>query len=81
MQSRASVRGMRIGVVFLSKGYHPRSDGRIWFGRFGNLSAPSCLLVFDSWFKSSGGQEPRTRGMVISFGAGFYQASVLYRCE
>lgn len=51
------------------------------FERFGNLSAPSCLLVLDSFFKGGGGETIGTLGMVVGFGAGFYQASILYRWE
>jgi predicted naringenin-chalcone synthase len=51
------------------------------FERYGNLSAPSCFLVLDSFFKNGGGDEIGTRGMVVGFGAGFYQASVLYQWD
>lgn len=51
------------------------------FDRFGNLSAPSYLLVMDSFFKDGGAKDIGNIGMVVSFGSGFYQASMLYRWE
>src|SRR5665213_2821407 len=51
------------------------------FDRYGNLSAPSCLLVLDSFFKDIKCERSGTAGMVVGFGAGLYLASVLYRWE
>jgi predicted naringenin-chalcone synthase len=51
------------------------------FERYGNLSAPSCLLVLDSFFKEAKCERSGTAGMIVGFGAGLYQASVLYRWE
>lgn len=52
-----------------------------FFERYGNLSAPSCLLVLDSFFRDAKRERSGASGMVVGFGAGLYHASVLYRWE
>ena len=51
------------------------------FERYGNLSAPSCWLVLDSFFKDAKCERSGASGMVVGFGAGLYHASILYRWE
>ncbi len=48
------------------------------FSIYGNMSAPSCLLVLDNYF-SNKENKSGTRGMIVGFGAGYYIASALYK--
>jgi 3-oxoacyl-[acyl-carrier-protein] synthase III len=50
------------------------------FEDHGNVSAPSCFMVLDSFFRT-GPAEANTLGIVVEFGAGYYLASMLYRWE
>ncbi len=47
------------------------------FLQHGNLSAPSALIVLESFFHQSSNKN--TYGLIASFGAGYYLATVLYR--
>jgi len=49
------------------------------FENFGNMSSPSCFLVFDSFLKEGCKEKLGELGMVVGFGAGLYQFSLLYR--
>jgi predicted naringenin-chalcone synthase len=49
------------------------------FEEYGNMSAPTCFMVLDSFFRSRA--EANTLGIVVGFGAGYYLASMLYRWE
>jgi predicted naringenin-chalcone synthase len=49
------------------------------FKNFGNMSSPSCFLVFDSFCKEQSQDKSGELGMIVGFGAGFYQFSLLYR--
>lgn len=49
------------------------------FEQFGNMSAPSCFLAMDSFFRDGNSQQQPKWGAVVGFGAGFYQACMLYR--
>lgn len=64
-------------VLGLSAGQLARS--KELFERYGNLSAPSCFLILDSFFKDRQEKKPGTLGMIVAFGAGFYEGAVLYR--
>ena len=50
------------------------------FNIYGNMSAPSCLLVLDKYF-SNKENKSGTKGMIVGFGAGYYMASALYKWE
>jgi len=50
-----------------------------FFEIFGNMSSPSCFLVFDSFFKEKCKDKLGELGIVVGFGAGLYQFSLLYR--
>jgi predicted naringenin-chalcone synthase len=50
-----------------------------FFENFGNMSSPSCFLVFDSFFKEKCKDKLGELGIVVGFGAGLYQFSLLYR--
>lgn len=50
-----------------------------FFDNFGNMSSPSCFLVFDSFFKEQCKDKRGELGMIVGFGAGLYQFSLLYR--
>lgn len=47
------------------------------FLQHGNLSAPSALIVLESFFHQS--NHENTYGLIASFGAGYYLATILYR--
>jgi predicted naringenin-chalcone synthase len=52
------------------------------FEEYGNFSSPSCLFVLDSFFKEdSAGKNSNTHGAVVSFGAGYYLASLIYNWD
>lgn len=51
------------------------------FERYGNLSAASSLVVLDSFLNAREPAAPGTKGMVVSFGAGYYMAALLYEWE
>jgi len=49
------------------------------FHRHGNLSAPSCLFVLDSFFNGENANlEIGKKGIVVGFGAGYYLGAFLY---
>ncbi len=49
------------------------------FLEYGNFSAPSCLFVLDRFFRqAASGARPGRRGVVVSFGAGYYLGALLY---
>jgi predicted naringenin-chalcone synthase len=50
-----------------------------FFENFGNMSSPSCFLVFDSFFKEQCKDKRGELGMIVGFGSGLYQFSLLYR--
>jgi predicted naringenin-chalcone synthase len=50
------------------------------FEEHGNVSAASCFMVLDGFFRT-GPAEASTLGIVVGFGAGYYLASMLYRWE
>ena len=50
-----------------------------FFENFGNMSSPSCFLVFHSFFKEQCKDKRGELGMIVGFGAGLYQFSLLYR--
>jgi predicted naringenin-chalcone synthase len=49
------------------------------FHEIGNLSAPSSFYVFSSFFKDGGAS--KRHGMIVGFGAGFYQSALLYQWD
>jgi predicted naringenin-chalcone synthase len=49
------------------------------FEKYGNFSAPSCFFVLDSFMREPSEDKMGTWGMMVGFGAGVYQASLLYR--
>ncbi|RKZ82334.1 MAG: hypothetical protein DRR19_20850 [Candidatus Parabeggiatoa sp. nov. 1] len=51
------------------------------FEKYGNFSAPSCFFVLDSFMREDSVDKTGTWGMMVGFGAGFYQAALLYRWE
>lgn len=51
------------------------------FHRYGNFSAPSCLFVLDSFFNEDASQKQGRKGMIVSFGAGFYLGAALYEWD
>lgn len=55
------------------------SQSQQLFDKYGNFSAPSCFFVLDSFMRNSSKNKVGTWGMVVGFGAGFYQAALLYR--
>ncbi|WP_455379347.1 3-oxoacyl-[acyl-carrier-protein] synthase III C-terminal domain-containing protein [Petrachloros mirabilis] len=67
------------GVLGLSDFQVARS--RRMFGDFGNMSAPSCFLVLDSFCGEPPAEKRGKWGMVVGFGAGFYAGALLYRWE
>lgn len=50
-----------------------------FFEQFGNMSAPSAFLVFDSFYRESSACKAGQIGMIVAFGAGFYLGGLLYR--
>jgi predicted naringenin-chalcone synthase len=49
------------------------------FGKYGNTSAASCLLVLDSFFNDqSTTKMPGSKGIMVGFGAGYYLGGLLY---
>lgn len=51
------------------------------FLRYGNFSAPSCLFVLQSFFeegRAAPAARAGRRGVVLSFGAGYYLGALLY---
>ena len=49
------------------------------FYQYGNLSAPSCLFVLESFFNDQAYEQKKgKKGMVVGFGAGYYLAAFLY---
>jgi predicted naringenin-chalcone synthase len=51
------------------------------FQRHGNFSAPSCLFVLDSFFAEDPSGKHGRKGMIVSFGAGYYMGAALYEWE
>lgn len=49
------------------------------FHDFGNMSAPSCFLVLDSFFSEPPAGKQGQLGVFVGFGAGFYSGALLYR--
>jgi len=49
------------------------------FEKYGNFSAPSCFFVLDSFMREDSDGKTGTKGMMVGFGAGLYQAALLYR--
>ncbi len=50
------------------------------FRKYGNLSSPSAFVVLDDFFKK--GKTKQTygkKGMLVSFGAGYYMGGILYK--
>lgn len=62
-------------ILGLSEDQIDRS--RMLFKRFGNFSTPSCFFVLDSYFRQPDRQG--TYGAVVSFGAGYYFGTALYK--
>ncbi|HEY3451250.1 MAG TPA: 3-oxoacyl-[acyl-carrier-protein] synthase III C-terminal domain-containing protein [Myxococcales bacterium] len=56
------------------------APSRELFLEYGNFSAPSCLFVLDRFFRlaAAGARRPGRRGVVVSFGAGYYLGAMLY---
>ena len=54
------------------------SEAYKMFNMYGNMSAPSCLLILDSYFSNKENKSGK-KGMIVGFGAGYYIASALYR--
>lgn len=67
------------GVLGLSDAQRCRSLEL--FERHGNLSIASALVVLDSFMHAAEPATPGTKGMVVSFGAGYYMAALLYEWE
>ena len=57
---------------------HQLSRSAHLFEQFGNMSAPSCFFVLDSFFREGHNHQQPRYGAVVGFGAGFYQACLLY---
>ncbi len=51
------------------------------FHRYGNFSAPSCLFVLDSFFNEDPAGKQGRKGMIVSFGAGYYMGAALYEWD
>lgn len=51
------------------------------FQRYGNFSAPSCLFVLDSFFNEESAGKNGKKGMMVSFGAGYYLGAMLYEWD
>lgn len=52
------------------------------FQRYGNLSGPSCLFVFDDYFHALESSEKAAElGVVVGFGAGYYFGLMAYQWE
>ncbi|HIE01494.1 MAG TPA: hypothetical protein EYP59_14595 [Thiotrichaceae bacterium] len=49
------------------------------FEKYGNFSSPSCFFVLDSFMREPSEDKMGTWGMMVGFGAGLYQATLLYR--
>ena len=49
------------------------------FEKYGNFSSPSCFFVLDSFMQENSVDKTGIRGMMVGFGAGLYQAALLYR--
>lgn len=49
------------------------------FEKYGNFSAPSCFFVLDSFMRDNSVNKTGTWGMMVGFGAGLYQATLLYQ--
>ncbi len=49
------------------------------FEKYGNFSAPSCFFVLDSFMREDSDGKMGTKGMMVGFGAGIYQAALLYQ--
>ncbi len=48
------------------------------FQLYGNFSAPSCLFVLNSFFSEDKMPKAGKKGMMLSFGAGYYLGAMLY---
>jgi len=52
------------------------------FEEYGNFSSPSCLFILDSYFhEERKGKSNETYGAVVSFGAGYFLASLIYNWD
>jgi predicted naringenin-chalcone synthase len=49
------------------------------FDKYGNFSGPSCFFVLDSFMQEKSKDKTGTWGMMVGFGAGLYQAALLYQ--
>lgn len=49
------------------------------FNKYGNFSSPSCFFVLDSFIQEKSKEKTGTWGMMVGFGAGLYQAGLLYQ--
>ncbi len=52
-----------------------------FFIRYGNFSAPSCFFVLDSFFNEDPRGKQGRKGMIVSFGAGYYFGAALYEWD
>jgi len=52
-----------------------------FFNLYGNFSAPSCLFVLDSFFREDAAGKQGRKGMIVSFGAGYYMSAALYEWD
>jgi 3-oxoacyl-[acyl-carrier-protein] synthase III len=58
---------------------HQLARSAHFFKQLGNMSAPSCFVVLDSFVREDPHHQHPRYGAVVGFGAGFYQACLLYR--
>lgn len=50
------------------------------YKKYGNISTPSCLVVFDSFFNERYEHDKNGHlGLIIGYGAGYYMGAVLYQ--
>ena len=49
------------------------------FEKYGNFSAPSCFFVLDRFMREDSNGKAGIKGMMVGFGAGLYQAALLYQ--
>jgi len=52
-----------------------------FFNLYGNFSAPSCLFILDSFFREDAAGKQGRKGMIVSFGAGYYMSAALYEWD
>lgn len=51
------------------------------YNKYGNLSSASAFFVFNEFFQNSEKERKGKKGIILSFGAGFYLGGVLYENE